>query len=111
MQLIDGKSLSKKIQNSIKIEVEELKEKRNIVPGLAVNSSRRLEPRQGLTGPFTGPSQIGKGGRKKPLGEKESGLRGISLTSQLKPPFKGMALGGRAFKNSKEVGGIKVWRD
>ncbi len=35
MQLIDGKSLSK-IQNSIKIEVEELKEKRNIVPGLAV---------------------------------------------------------------------------
>ncbi|NPA60818.1 MAG: bifunctional methylenetetrahydrofolate dehydrogenase/methenyltetrahydrofolate cyclohydrolase FolD [Epsilonproteobacteria bacterium] len=36
MQLIDGKSLSKKIQNSIKIEVEELKEKRNIVPGLAV---------------------------------------------------------------------------
>ena len=36
MQLIDGKSLSKKIQNSIKVEVEELKRQKNIVPGLAV---------------------------------------------------------------------------
>ncbi len=36
MQLIDGKSLSKKIQDNIKIEVEELKQHKNIVPGLAV---------------------------------------------------------------------------
>ena len=36
MQLIDGKSLSKKIQDNIKVEVEELKREKNIVPGLAV---------------------------------------------------------------------------
>ena len=36
MQLIDGKSLSKKVQNSVKLEVEILKEEKNFVPGLAV---------------------------------------------------------------------------
>jgi len=36
MQLIDGKSLSKKVQNSVKAEVDILKTKKNIVPGLAV---------------------------------------------------------------------------
>ncbi len=36
MQLIDGKSLSKKVQSSVKAEVEKLKQEKNIVPGLAV---------------------------------------------------------------------------
>jgi len=36
MQLIDGKSLSKKVQSSIQEEVERLKQEKNIVPGLAV---------------------------------------------------------------------------
>jgi methylenetetrahydrofolate dehydrogenase (NADP+)/methenyltetrahydrofolate cyclohydrolase len=36
MQLIDGKSLSNKVQASIAKEVEELKQEKNIVPGLAV---------------------------------------------------------------------------
>ena len=36
MQLIDGKSLSKKVQSHVKSEVEILKSKKNIVPGLAV---------------------------------------------------------------------------
>ena len=36
MQLIDGKSLSKKVQKSVKAEVEKLKREKNIVPGLAV---------------------------------------------------------------------------
>ena len=36
MQLIDGTSLSKKIQNHVKTEVESLKKERGIVPGLAV---------------------------------------------------------------------------
>jgi len=36
MQLIDGKTLSKKVQNSIQVEVEILKTEKNIVPGLAV---------------------------------------------------------------------------
>ncbi len=36
MQLIDGKSLSKKVQSSVKKEVEKLKQEKNIVPGLAV---------------------------------------------------------------------------
>ena len=36
MQLIDGKTLSKKVQNSVKAEVDILKTKKNIVPGLAV---------------------------------------------------------------------------
>ncbi len=36
MQLIDGKSLSKKVQSSLKAEVEKLKKEKNIVPGLAV---------------------------------------------------------------------------
>ncbi|NOZ90221.1 MAG: bifunctional methylenetetrahydrofolate dehydrogenase/methenyltetrahydrofolate cyclohydrolase FolD [Epsilonproteobacteria bacterium] len=36
MQLIDGKSLSNKVQISISKEVEKLKQQRNIVPGLAV---------------------------------------------------------------------------
>jgi len=36
MQLIDGKSLAKKVQGSIRLEVEELKQQKNIVPGLAV---------------------------------------------------------------------------
>ena len=36
MQLIDGKSLSKKVQEYVKSEVEILKTKKNMVPGLAV---------------------------------------------------------------------------
>jgi methylenetetrahydrofolate dehydrogenase (NADP+)/methenyltetrahydrofolate cyclohydrolase len=36
MQLIDGKSLAKKVQNYVASEVEELKQDKNIVPGLAV---------------------------------------------------------------------------
>jgi len=36
MQLIDGKSLSKKVQNLVQSEVEHLKNEKNIVPGLAV---------------------------------------------------------------------------
>lgn len=36
MQLIDGKSLSKKVQNYVKSEVEILKREKNMVPGLAV---------------------------------------------------------------------------
>jgi len=36
MQLIDGKSLSKKVQEFVKKEVEILKKEKNIVPGLAV---------------------------------------------------------------------------
>jgi len=36
MQLIDGKSLSKKVQSSVQAEVEKLKQEKNIVPGLAV---------------------------------------------------------------------------
>ncbi len=36
MQIIDGKSLSKKVQLSVKAEVEKLKQEKNIVPGLAV---------------------------------------------------------------------------
>ncbi|WP_294957602.1 bifunctional methylenetetrahydrofolate dehydrogenase/methenyltetrahydrofolate cyclohydrolase FolD [Sulfurovum sp.] len=36
MQLIDGKSLAKKIQDNVAKEVEELKQVKNIVPGLAV---------------------------------------------------------------------------
>ena len=36
MQLIDGKTLSKKVQNSVKAEVDILKVEKNIVPGLAV---------------------------------------------------------------------------
>jgi len=36
MQLIDGKALSQKIQASVKIDVENLKKNKNIVPGLAV---------------------------------------------------------------------------
>jgi methylenetetrahydrofolate dehydrogenase (NADP+)/methenyltetrahydrofolate cyclohydrolase len=36
MQLIDGKSLSKKVQNTIRKKVEILKTEKNIVPGLAV---------------------------------------------------------------------------
>jgi len=36
MQLIDGKSLAKKVQNSVATEVEKLKQDKNIVPGLAV---------------------------------------------------------------------------
>ncbi len=36
MQLIDGKSLAKKVQTSVAVEVEKLKQEKNIVPGLAV---------------------------------------------------------------------------
>ena len=36
MQLIDGKSLAKKVQTSVSSEVENLKQQKNIVPGLAV---------------------------------------------------------------------------
>ncbi len=36
MQLIDGKSLAKKVQTSVASEVEQLKQEKNIVPGLAV---------------------------------------------------------------------------
>lgn len=36
MQLIDGKSLSKKVQDYVKSEVEILKREKNMVPGLAV---------------------------------------------------------------------------
>jgi len=36
MQLIDGKSLAQKVQNTVAKEVEELKQVKNIVPGLAV---------------------------------------------------------------------------
>jgi methylenetetrahydrofolate dehydrogenase (NADP+)/methenyltetrahydrofolate cyclohydrolase len=36
MQLIDGKSLSKKVRDSVRAEVERLKKEKNIVPGLAV---------------------------------------------------------------------------
>jgi len=36
MQLIDGKSLSKKVQDYVKTEVETLKKEQGIVPGLAV---------------------------------------------------------------------------
>ncbi len=36
MQIIDGKSLSKKVQSAVKAEVEKLKREKNIVPGLAV---------------------------------------------------------------------------
>ena len=36
MQLIDGKSLAKKVQTSVAEEVEKLKQEKNIVPGLAV---------------------------------------------------------------------------
>jgi len=36
MQLIDGKSLAKKVQTSVTQEVEQLKQEKNIVPGLAV---------------------------------------------------------------------------
>ncbi len=36
MQLIDGKSLSQKVQDSVSTGVEQLKQEKNIVPGLAV---------------------------------------------------------------------------
>jgi len=36
MQLIDGKSLANKVQASVTTEVEQLKQEKNIVPGLAV---------------------------------------------------------------------------
>ncbi len=36
MQLIDGKALSQKVQDSVASEVEKLKQEKNIVPGLAV---------------------------------------------------------------------------
>jgi methylenetetrahydrofolate dehydrogenase (NADP+)/methenyltetrahydrofolate cyclohydrolase len=36
MQLIDGKSLSKKVQDYVQLKVEKLKKERGIVPGLAV---------------------------------------------------------------------------
>ena len=36
MQLIDGKSLAKKVQDSVGKEVSDLKQEKNIVPGLAV---------------------------------------------------------------------------
>jgi len=36
MQLIDGKSLANKVQTSVGTEVEQLKQEKNIVPGLAV---------------------------------------------------------------------------
>ncbi|WP_309497245.1 bifunctional methylenetetrahydrofolate dehydrogenase/methenyltetrahydrofolate cyclohydrolase FolD [Sulfurovum sp.] len=36
MQLIDGKSLAKKVQGSVSQEVSDLKQQKNIVPGLAV---------------------------------------------------------------------------
>jgi len=36
MQLIDGKSLANKVQTSVATEVEDLKQTKNIVPGLAV---------------------------------------------------------------------------
>ena len=36
MQLIDGKSLASKVQSSVSAEVEQLKQEKNIVPGLAV---------------------------------------------------------------------------
>jgi len=36
MQLIDGKSLAKKVQDSVAQEVSDLKQEKNIVPGLAV---------------------------------------------------------------------------
>jgi methylenetetrahydrofolate dehydrogenase (NADP+)/methenyltetrahydrofolate cyclohydrolase len=36
MQLIDGKALAKKVQDSVATEVEQLKQEKNIVPGLAV---------------------------------------------------------------------------
>jgi methylenetetrahydrofolate dehydrogenase (NADP+)/methenyltetrahydrofolate cyclohydrolase len=36
MQLIDGKSLAKKVQSTVASEVEQLKQEKNIVPGLAV---------------------------------------------------------------------------
>ncbi len=36
MQLIDGKALAKKVQDSVATEVEKLKQEKNIVPGLAV---------------------------------------------------------------------------
>ena len=36
MQLIDGKSLANKVQASVAAEVEQLKQEKNIVPGLAV---------------------------------------------------------------------------
>ena len=36
MQLIDGKSLAKKVQATVATEVEQLKQEKNIVPGLAV---------------------------------------------------------------------------
>jgi len=36
MQLIDGKSLARKVQSTVTTEVEKLKQEKNIVPGLAV---------------------------------------------------------------------------
>ncbi|WP_415408205.1 bifunctional methylenetetrahydrofolate dehydrogenase/methenyltetrahydrofolate cyclohydrolase FolD [Sulfurovum sp. CS9] len=36
MQLIDGKTLAKKVQDSVSVGVEQLKREKNIVPGLAV---------------------------------------------------------------------------
>ena len=36
MQLIDGKSLAKKVQATVATEVAQLKQEKNIVPGLAV---------------------------------------------------------------------------
>ena len=36
MQLIDGKSLAKKVQATVTTEVAQLKQEKNIVPGLAV---------------------------------------------------------------------------
>ena len=36
MQLIDGKSLAKKVQATVSLEVDQLKQEKNIVPGLAV---------------------------------------------------------------------------
>jgi methylenetetrahydrofolate dehydrogenase (NADP+)/methenyltetrahydrofolate cyclohydrolase len=36
MRLIDGKSLAKKVQSTVASEVEQLKQEKNIVPGLAV---------------------------------------------------------------------------
>jgi len=36
MQLIDGKSLAQKVQDSVSLEVSNLKQEKNIVPGLAV---------------------------------------------------------------------------
>ena len=36
MTLLDGKALSNKIKEEVKVEVAKLKEEKNIIPGLAV---------------------------------------------------------------------------